>query len=124
MSRVALIVCGLALLAAVIVPLQSFYDREYDDSMQDAADRLSFIIDEFWASEADAMTVRGWEVLPSPDCFIEIEGHSLTIFSKNKTYRAAVMNDMDTVVIGSRDEVTIRKPLSEVEEADADENEM
>jgi len=111
MSRVVLFVCGVAILAAVMVPLHSIYDERYDHSMEDAADRLSFILDEFWASEADAMTIRGWEVLPSSDCFIEIEGHDLTVYLKDRSYRSLTAHSMERTVIGHGDAVTITKPV-------------
>ena len=110
MSRVTLFICGIAILAAVMVPLQSVYEERYDRSMEDAADRLTFILDEFWASEADSMTIRGWEVLPSSDCSIEIEGHSLTVYLKDRSYRSLIPKSMDRIVIGHGDEVTIDKP--------------
>jgi hypothetical protein len=109
MSRVTLFVCGIAVLAAILVPLQSSYEGRYDRSMEDAADRLSFILDEFWVSEADTMTIRGWEVLPSSDCSIEIEGHNLTVYLKDRSYRSIVSKSMDRTVIGHGDEVTITK---------------
>ena len=109
MSRVVLIVCGLAVLASVMVPLQSFYGEKYDRSMEDSADRLSFILDEFWASEADTMTIRGWEILPSPECFIEMEGHYLTVHLKDKTYRSLMSQSMERAVIGHGDAITIAK---------------
>lgn len=110
MSRVVLIVCGLAILASVMVPLQSFYDERYDHSMGDAADRLSFILDEFWASEADTVTIRGWEVLPSSDCFIEIEGHDIIVHLKDRSYRSLISHSMEKTIIGHGDAVTITKP--------------
>ena len=110
LSRVILIVCGVAILAAVLVPLQSIYNENYDNSLEGAADRLSFVLDEFWASEADSMTIRGWEVLPSADCYIEIEGHSLTVHMKDKSYRSIMPQSMDRIVIGHGDIVTITKP--------------
>ena len=110
LSRVALMVCGVAMLAAVLVPLQSVYDSEYDSSMTSAADRLSYVIDEFWASEADTLTIRGWEVLPSADSSVVIEGHFLTVYSKDLSYRSSIKKSMDRVVISHGDEVTIEKP--------------
>jgi len=104
-----MIVCGAALLAAVIMPVQSFYDGRYDASMEEAADRLSLVIEEFWVSEADTLILRGWEVLPSADCSVVIEGHSLTLYSKDKSYRSTVSKSVERVVIGHSDEVTMTK---------------
>ena len=109
MSRVVLIVCGIAILASVLVPLQSFYGERYDHSMEDAADGLSFILDQFWASEADTLTVRGWEILPSSDCFIELEGHDLIVHMKDRSYRSLTTHNMERTVIGHGDVVTITK---------------
>jgi len=116
MSRVILIVCGVAILASVMMPLQSFYDERYDRSMEDAADRVSFILDEFWASEADAMTIRGWDILPSSDCFVEIEGHSLTVHMKDRSYRSLMPLSMDRIVFGHGDMVTLTKPVPPAED--------
>lgn len=109
MSRVALIICGLAVLTAVALPLQSFYDERYDSSMEHTADKVAFILDEFWASEADTLTLRGWEILPSADCFIEIDGHNLTVHMKNKSYRSLMCKSMDKMTIGHGDAVSISK---------------
>jgi len=110
MSRVILVVCGVAILASVMVPLQSVYSEKYDHSMEDAADRISFVLDEFWASEADTLTIRGWEILPSSDCFIEIEGHDLTVHMKDSSYRSIMPVSMERIVIGHGDVVTLTKP--------------
>ena len=110
LSRVALIICGVAMLAAVLAPINSVYDNQYDASMREASDRLSFVIDEFWASEADTLTIRGWEVLPSADSCVVIEGHTLTVYSKDLSYRSSIKKSMDRVVIAHGDEVTIEKP--------------
>jgi hypothetical protein len=109
MSRVAVMVCGLAVLAAVTVPMQSFYDDRYQESMTDSADRLSLILDEFWSSEADSMTIRGWEVLPSSESSLEIEGHELIIRTGDCAYRSLMSKSMERVHIGYSDEVTINK---------------
>ena len=109
MSRVTLIICGVMILGAIVIPLQSFYDESYNHSMVDAADHVSFVLDEFWASEADTLTIRGWEILPSADCSIEIEGHNLTVFMKNRSYRALIKENMDRIIIGHGDIVTISK---------------
>lgn len=113
MSRVTLIICGVMVLGAVVIPLQSFYDENYDQSMTDTADHISFILDEFWASDADTLTIRGWEILPSADCSIEIEGHHLTVFQGGGSYRALISKNMDRIVIGHGDVVTISKPQPE-----------
>jgi hypothetical protein len=113
LSRVALVICGVAILAAVAMPLQSYYDERYDSSMEETADRISYILDEFWASEADTLTIRGWEVLPSSDSFIEIGGHDLTVHMKDKTYRSLMSKAMDEILIGHGDVITISKTESE-----------
>lgn len=108
-SRVSLMVCGVALLAAILIPVQSMYDDRYDGSMVDVADKASYIIDEFWRSEADTMTLRGWEILPASDSYMEIDGHRLTIHHNNNTYSALISKSMDRRTIGYGDEVTITK---------------
>ncbi|MDR1404408.1 MAG: hypothetical protein LBJ20_02415 [Candidatus Methanoplasma sp.] len=108
LSRVVLIICGAAILGTVFVPIQSLCEYRYDESMSDAADRISFIIDEFWASEADTLTVRGWEILP-PGGYIEIEGHHLAVHAGDVSYRSLISKEMDRVVFGYGDEVSISK---------------
>ncbi len=109
MSRVATMVCGVILLAAVSVPVISMYDDRYDDSMRETADRTSLMLDRFWTSESDVLTIRGWEILPSPDSSLEIDGNHLTVNNKDGSFSTLIEHRMDAFSIGYNDEVHISK---------------
>lgn len=109
MSRITLVICGVILLAAVSVPMSSIYDEKHDDSIRDAAERTSIMLDHFWDSEADTMTLRGWEILPSSECSLEIDGHNLTVNIKDRSFRTLLSNSMEGITLGYSEEITIEK---------------
>lgn len=109
LSRVVLVICGIALLGAVLMPVQSMYDSEYDASMNDVADKTSFILDEFRSSQADTLTLRGWDILPSSDSYLEIDGHTLTIYQNDRSYRSAIADSMESITLRYNEEITIVK---------------
>lgn len=88
LSRISMIACGLILLAAVISPVSAAYGNMQDAEMRDAADGIARTVDRFWDSRADVMYLRGWDVLPSPDCGLEMDGYDLKITKNGKEYRS------------------------------------
>jgi hypothetical protein len=99
MSRVAVFLCGVILLAAVAVPVSGAYETKKDGDMQDAADKAAGMIDAFWGSEADVMTLRGWDILPSSDCSMELDGHHLTLVKNGKSYGSLISHPADGMTL-------------------------
>lgn len=86
LSRVTLCVCGAVLLGAVCVPISGIYSANEDVRMTENADSIADMIDSFWYSSADIMTLRGWDILPSPDCHIEVKGNLIFLHNYKKQY--------------------------------------
>lgn len=91
MSRVAVIMCGVIMMAAVLAPVAQLFEEKADSGMTEAADQAAATLDRFWDSEADVLTLRGCDVLPNPDCHLELSGHTLLLIDGDGTaYRSAV----------------------------------
>ena len=79
MSRVALIVCGAALLAAVAAPMATITTSDVGSSMDDLAAKDAGILDRFWNSDLDYLVVRGSDLLPGPEYSVTVKGKTLTM---------------------------------------------
>jgi hypothetical protein len=99
MSRVAVFLCGAILLAAIAVPVSGAYEVRKDGDMQNAADKTAGMIDSFWMSEADVMMLRGWDVLPSADCVMELDGHHLTLTKNDKAYGSLISHPAEDMIL-------------------------
>ncbi len=90
MSRVCLCICGAALLAAVISPVSAIYEDDASEDMLKTADGISSVLDSFWYSEVNDITLRLGEFLPSPEATVSIDGHNLSLFYKDKEYKSLI----------------------------------
>lgn len=109
LSRVAVFICGAVLLAAVVAPIADYYDNKESQEMKVCADSLSSMIDSFWESEADTMTVRGWDILPSSGYVIEAEGHILKVSDGNRTYMSDLEFPTEGFMIGYGDIIVLER---------------
>lgn len=109
MSRVAVFICGAILLAAIAIPVADQYDRKEIDGMIDVADNITYMIDSFWESEADVMTVRGWDILPSPDYSASLNGHSLTLSNSEGTFTSLISHAAEPIIITYDDIISIER---------------
>jgi hypothetical protein len=109
MSRVSVFLCGVVLLAAVAVPISGAYEMKKDNDMQDAAHRTAGMIDSFWGSEADIMTLRGWDVLPSADCTMELEDHHLTLSKNGRTYGSLISHPAEEMTLSYNGTLNIER---------------
>ncbi len=109
LSRVIAIVCGVILLAAVIVPVADMFDERTDINIVESTDEISNMIDSFWNSKADIMVLRGWDILPSSDCSLELNGHKLTLNCGNKEYTSLIAHPSNTFTISYNEIVKIER---------------
>lgn len=109
MSRIAVFACGVILLAAIVVPISDVYDGRKDADLTEAADKIAFMIDTFWDSEADVMTLRGWDILPFSDMSVEISGHVLTVNKGGKEYRSLIEHPADSISISYNDTIGLKR---------------
>jgi len=86
LSRVTLGVCGIVLLAAVLSPVTSIYDEREDVSLQEQCDLLAEMIDTFYYSDTDNMTLNLNSILPSATCTLTFDGQIVKMTSEDKEY--------------------------------------
>ncbi|MDR3206456.1 MAG: hypothetical protein LBT41_05135 [Candidatus Methanoplasma sp.] len=109
LSRVAVFACGAVLLAAAVVPISESYEGRKDADLAGAADKVALMIDAFWDSEADVMTLRGWDVLPFQDMSVEIDGHVLTMTKSGREYRSLVEHPADRISISYNSIISLKR---------------
>ena len=109
MSRVAVFVCGAIILTAVIVPVSGMYDSKADADMIEVADRAADVMDSFWYSDVDVMTLRGWDILPSTDCVLEIEGHDIILQKNGRIYRGLISFEAGPITFSYNQIMTVEK---------------
>lgn len=90
MSRVVLCLCGVILLGSVCVPLSGIYSTNNDVLMTESTDSIAAMIDSFYDSEADTMTLRGWDILPSTDCSLKVDGHNVILSNSSSQYHSLI----------------------------------
>ena len=86
MARVAMVMCGVILLAAVMPPIASMYDGGESAVMQDQSETLCRMLDSFHDSEAEEMTICLQTVLPQ-DSSVVMDGYFVTIIDDDNEYR-------------------------------------
>jgi hypothetical protein len=98
-SRVALGMCGLILLATVISPVTSIYDDREDAKMQDLSESIAAMIDAFYDSEADSMAMSVNEILPSSSSSMRFDGHLVCVTDGDAEHRSSskrnIVSDKD-----------------------------
>ena len=109
MSRVCLTICGIVLLTSVSASVLVLYDGSVDDRMQTIANDTAGLIDRFERSSADVMTLSLREILPGPECRIEMDGHMLILEKDQKRYTAATAADIGSGTFTYGDIIEIRK---------------
>jgi len=99
MSRVSVFICGAVLLSLVIIPVSGMYDEKGDIEMIGVTDTITDMIDSFWDSEVDIMTIRGWDILPSPDALLSIDGHIVTVHKDDRSYRGMIEHAANDITL-------------------------
>ncbi|MDR0524013.1 MAG: hypothetical protein LBG62_06310 [Candidatus Methanoplasma sp.] len=108
-SRAVAFICGAVLLGAVAVPVAGYYDGREGADMGRAADAAARALDAFWDSKADSMTVRGWDLLPFPDCSVEVDGHALALVRNGAEHRSAISHHAGRAAVGYGDVVVVTR---------------
>ena len=109
MSRVSLFICGAVLLSITIIPVSGIFDERSDADMLDATDQIATMMDSFWSSDSDTMTVRGWDILPSADCSLSLNEHTVTINKNGKTYHGLMVHRADDVSLSYGQTMTVER---------------
>ena len=88
LSRVCLSVCGLLLLASVIVPVTGMYDRQAAGMESNVPDDIASLVTAFYHSEMEELTVPMSDILPSASSYVEMNGHVITLTTERGTYKS------------------------------------
>jgi hypothetical protein len=99
MSRVSVFICGAILLSLVIIPVSGIYDEKEDIEMINVTDTITNVMDSFWDSEVDIMTIRGWDILPSPNALLSIRGHTVTIHKDDGSYKGMIEHAANDITL-------------------------
>ena len=110
LARVAMVMCGAILLAAVIPPVTSVYDEGETAVMQDQSETLCRMLDSFHDSEAEEMTICLQTVLPL-NSSVMMEGYFVTVIENDNQYRynTEYILESDNGAYTSNDYVRITK---------------
>jgi|GEM_PF-3420013 len=100
MSRLTLIVAGTVLMGIVIVPVHQAYMGMEDARMQSASESIADMVDAFFDSEVDEMYIRGWEVMPSSNCQLTIDGYEVAVKNGDKEYVSYMSHMIERASIG------------------------
>ena len=111
LARVCMSVCGLVLLAAVIVPVTGIYESKTVRMESDAADGIADLINGFWYSETETLTVPMSGILPGTGSFIEFGGHIITLTTERGVYKGGTNAFVvsDGIVFGYGDIMMLTK---------------
>ena len=115
LARVVMIVCGTVLLAAVIPPVATAFDNEESEEVQEQTEMICGMLDSFYRSEADEMTLSLNSILPH-NSSISMDGHMVRVSSGEQTctFGTAVELESDKEFYSSNDIVRMMKGESKV----------
>lgn len=110
LSRVVLSICGVAMLAAVISPVTAIYDGGEDAGYQEQCDAVAAMIDAFYESESDYMTICVNQIIPG-GVSLEIEGHFVSTVRGESTYRSLTSREVisDETSFGNNDVIKLTR---------------
>ena len=86
LARMAMVMCGVIILAAVVPPVTSVFDEGESAEMHNQSETLCRMLDSFYASEADEMTVCLQTVLPQ-NSSVMMDGYFITMIEGDSQYR-------------------------------------
>ena len=108
LSRVALLVCGAILMAAVAVPITDMFRDRGEDGISKVAEADAQFIDAVWNADLDETVLRGDVLLPSPSYGLVIEGYFLTISDDDgNRYTASLKHRADRIELGYGESVSV-----------------
>ena len=86
LARMAMVMCGVLLIAAVVPPVTSLFEEGESSGMQGQSEMLCRMIDSFHDSEAEEMTICLGTVLPQ-NSSVTMDGYFITIADGENKYR-------------------------------------
>lgn len=110
LSRVILCVAGVMLLGALLIPVVDMFEERDDVSYQGQADNIASMIDTFYTSDVDEMTIYLDKILPQ-GCEIGFKDHVLTLYHNEKMFESLIdaRADTDSESYGRGQTITLTK---------------
>ncbi len=110
LARVALIMCGAIMLAAVVPPVTSLFENEERADMQEQAENISSMFDRFYESGADDMILPMNSILPR-NSSLTVKGYLVTLTSDENEYKSGTYHPMtsDKDVYDSNDSILVTR---------------
>ena len=87
-SRVCLSVCGLVLLAAVIVPVTGMYESDAAGMESRVPDNIAELIDDFYHSKMEVLTISMSDILPNSSSYAEFGEYMITLTTARGVYKS------------------------------------
>ncbi len=100
-------ICGMILLTAILVPVSNAYESMEDEDLNDVSDGISSMMDSFWDSEAEIMYLRGWEILPGPECGLVFDGNYVILTKDGNEYRSLMQHTSERFTMSYNDVLEI-----------------
>ncbi len=99
-SRTALMMCGVILMAGFAAPFMNLFDDGCGRDVTSLAEKDAGLLDAFWSSDVDELTLNGDAMLPSAGYSLRVEGNVLTITSPDGSeHTAAVKHDCGSITL-------------------------
>lgn len=105
-SRIALCVCGMVLLGAVCIPLTDIYSSNEDVMMIENIERIVYMLDNMHDSDVDVIYLKGWDILPSSDCSLSVEGRKVILNNSKKEYVSYATKE-SRITLGYNEEILL-----------------
>ena len=86
LARIVTIVCGVALIASILPPVQSMFDSSESSEMQEQSQNICRMIDTFYDSEADEMVIPLNSLIPT-NSYVTLDGYFVTIYGDDAEHR-------------------------------------
>jgi len=109
LSRVCMGVCGLIVLATVMLPVTGMFEDSSDADIQSLTNDTGRMLETFERSGADAMTISLRDILPNRSCSMRMERGMMIIAENEKEYRTSAPWTVETERYQYEDVIEIRK---------------
>lgn len=86
-SRVALCIGGIVLLAAAVGAVSNSYDTDVHSIDRDLTGKIAMMLDSFESSNMDVLILEGPSILPK-DCSISVHDNTVILYTGNLKYTA------------------------------------
>jgi hypothetical protein len=109
LSRVSMMICGMILLTAILVPVSNAYESMEDENLDDVSDEISAMMDSFWDSKADIMYLRGWDILPDQECGLVFDKNYVILIKDGSEYRSLMQHASEKFTMSYNDVLKIER---------------